>query len=330
MKKILTSLAILTIGGSAITPALSMINNTSSYSKGQSDNDNGNYKPYQAKDGWENYMSKNQGFINIIKSLAGLGAEYQYKGTDLGMETIDNDKNSDQPIGTLLMNGKIRTTVGSPSMASQHIIDNSEGPNPITVDYDSKTVTNTSTVSASFSSDLSTTFSTTEKVGFPFANASISTTLTFDVSVSSSTTSSVEQTITFDKFSTTVNSGDKVQVDYVVMQNLQVFNMILKAKLNLNNCKFNFTDNNGTNKSVAWAEVAKDKANNQNFANEISKSLSPSEIEKGIQPLFSVDKINDPTIPEESQFYDPNIVYIYLPLSFTIDGYSTLITQKKL
>ncbi len=330
MKKILSGLAILTITASTVSPILATINHSSSYSQGQSNiDDNGNYKSYQAKNDWENYMNRNQGFINIIKSIAGLGSEYQYQGTDFVMDTITT-KDSSQPIGTLLMNGKIKTTAGSPSMASQHIIDNSQGPNPITVNYDSKTITNTSTVSASFSVDVSRSITASAKVSFPFVNASVSTTLSFDIGMSSSTTSSVEQTVTFDKFATTVSAGDKVEVDYLVMQNLQVFNMVLKAKLNLDNCKFNFTNNSGSTKTIVWSDLAKNKINSQNFAYEISKTLTSSEIGKGIQPLLSVDKINDPTVPEESQLYDSNIVYIYLPLSFTIDGYSTLITQTKI
>ncbi len=290
MKKILSGLAILTLTGSIISPVLATINHSSSSSQEQSNIiDNENYKPYQAKDNWENYMTKNQGFINIIKNIAGLDSEYQYQGSDLVMDTIIT-KDSSQPIGTLLMNGKIKTTVGSPSMASQHIIDNSHGPNPITVNYDSKTVTNTSTVNASFSSDISRSITASAKVSFPFVNASVSTTLSFNIGMSNSTTSSVEQTVTFDKFATTINAGDKLEVDYLVMQNLEVFNMILKAKLNLQLSKFNCFNNSGIIKTITWSDLAKNKNNNQTFAQQISKSLDSFEIGKNMQPLLSVDK----------------------------------------
>jgi hypothetical protein len=324
MKKLLTILGILTIASSSAVPALAMIPQTN-LKEEFNNNDTGNYKAYQAKADWEKYMSKNKAFINIIKSVGGLSADYQYQGTDLQMETVKS-----QPIGTLLMNGKIHTTVGSPKIVSQHEIDNSQGPNPITVNYDSKTITSTSTISASFTTGIEASITNKEKVDVFFASASVETKLSFDFHVSSSTSSSVAETVTFDKFSTTVKAGDKVNVDYIVMQNLQVFNMVLKAKLNLNNCKFNFKNGSGNVKSVTWVDLAKNAANNQTFAAQISKSLSPSEIKKGLQPLLSVDKIYDPTIPEESQFYDPSIVNIYLPLSFTMDGYSTLITQSKL
>ncbi|WP_375318067.1 hypothetical protein [Spiroplasma endosymbiont of Virgichneumon dumeticola] len=77
-------------------------------------------------------------------------------------------------------------------MASQHIIDNSKGSNPITVDYDSKTVTNTATVSATFSESFSLSMSAEEKIGIPFDNADLSTTLSFNTSTSFSSAVSTE------------------------------------------------------------------------------------------------------------------------------------------
>ncbi|WP_375318068.1 hypothetical protein [Spiroplasma endosymbiont of Virgichneumon dumeticola] len=138
--------------------------------------------------------------------------------------------------------------------------------------------------------------------------------------------------MTFDKFSTTVKSGDKEEVDYVVMQNKQVFNMVLKTQLDISNCSFVFVNktNPQDTKLILWIDLANNEEVNQPFAKGISDSLNPSEIKTNVQPFLSVDKFNDPTIPVQSQFYNPNIMFIYLPLSFTVDGYSTLITQSKI
>lgn len=335
MKKILASFAVLTISGLVTNPIITTIYSSKLKQKNitNSNNDTNNYVPYQSQAAWENYLHKNKAFISFIKSLEGLNDDYIYQKSNIKLNTIKDTKtNNNQPIGTLLMNGKIQTTVGNPDMASQHIIDNSKGTNAITIDYDSKIVTTTATVSATFSESFSLSMTAEEKIGIPFDNASLSTTLSFNTSISFSSAVSTEEAVTFDKFSTTVKPGDKEEVDYVVMQNKQVFNMVLKAQLDINACNFVFVNKHDSQdiKLVSWNQLAKNEQINQPFAKAISDSLSPSEIKNNVQPFISVDKFNDPTIPVQSQFYNPNIMFIYLPLSFAVDGYSTLITQTKL
>ncbi|WP_342276664.1 hypothetical protein [Spiroplasma endosymbiont of Nebria brevicollis] len=224
MKKILTSLAILTMSGLVATPIITTVYGLKSNQKNATNNndtdDTNNYVPYQAQATWENYIHKNQAFIDFIKNIKRISDDYVYQKSNIKLNTIKDAKTStEQPIGTLLMNGKIQTTVGNPNMSSQHIIDNSKGSNAITVDYDSKTVTNTATVSATFTKSFSLSISVEEKIGIPFDNASLSTTLTFNTSESFSSAILTEETVTFDKFSTTVTPGDKEEIDYIVMQN---------------------------------------------------------------------------------------------------------------
>ncbi|WP_342276665.1 hypothetical protein [Spiroplasma endosymbiont of Nebria brevicollis] len=108
--------------------------------------------------------------------------------------------------------------------------------------------------------------------------------------------------------------------------------MVLKTQLDLNGCSFVFGNKNNPQDTelISWTELAKNEEVNQSFAKGISDSLNPSEIKTNVQPFLGVDKFNDPTIPAQAQFYNPNSMFIYLPLSFTVDGYSTLITQSKL
>lgn len=115
-----------------------------------------------------NYIHKNQAFIDFIKNIKGISEDYVYQKSNIKLNTIKDAKTStEQPIGTLLMNGKIQTTAGNPNMASQHIIDNSKGCNPLTIDYDSKTATNIATVSVTFSENFSLSMSAEEKIGIP-------------------------------------------------------------------------------------------------------------------------------------------------------------------
>lgn len=336
MKKLLASLAILTMSGSVVSPIITTIINNTKSNKNNSKNNNtyNTYVPCQAQTAWENYMKTNQEFINFIKHATNLGDDYVYQKSNIKLSMLKDDKGQDtsQPIGTLLMNGKIQTTSGSPTMASQHIIDNSQGSNPITVNYDSKTITDTTTISASISEGFSMSTTVKAELGIPFDNVDVSTTLSFNMDVSLSATSSVEENITFDKFSTTVKPGDIEEVDYIVMQNKQVFNMLLKTQLDIPNCSFEFVNKNDDKdiKTIAWTDLTKNIEINQLFSKSLSNSLSPSDITKNMQSFLSVDKVNDPTVPIDSQYYNPDVMFIYLPLSFTVDGTSTLITQSKI
>jgi hypothetical protein len=143
------------------------------------------------------------------------------------------------------------------------------------------------------------------------------------LATSLSTSKTVASTVTFDKFSTTVDTGKKAQVDYIVMQNINVFNMVLKAKSDF---IFYFNKKGSLNPvEIHLSQLNKSAQYRDLLAHYLYLENKHQGYDKGfveIEPLFN----SHDDIPS----YDLDSTYIFIPLTFTVEGYSTIIQQSKL
>lgn len=316
MKKILSLFSVITLGTTMATPILATLANNITHKNSANNNTDTSYKSYQPQSEWFEYVKTNKDLQNTILEIIGKEDQgYTFDKIDMVLDKVEN-----QPIGTLLMNGEIKTTSGSPIIVSKHIIDNCQGENPIKVSYDSNQIETSTTINASISTSLTVSTTAEAKMAIPFASASVKTTLEFNLSASLSTSKTVTSTVTFDKFSTDIAAGKITQVDYIVIQNINVFNMALKAKAD-----FVFHYRAGSKQlEIRLSQLSKYTLYREVLANYLYIKNEHKKYDKGFIEITSI--LNDPFLPT----YDLDSTYVFIPLTFTVDGYSTLIKQSKL
>lgn len=326
MKKLLNLLTAGILSTTVLTPVVGSFYNLSTTNRANSSTPN-NQLSYQDNVAFNNYIKNNTQLLTIIKQVGKISSDAVFSGTDFGLQSLSsitgNTADKDTPIGRLSMNGLPESTVGTPNMVSRSIVTNS-GKAPISISFPSKTVKTKTTVSVTNVKNWSLNIDSDTKISFLFVKEDLNINFSIDSHHEDSKTTITDQTLNFDSFSLTIPANDSEEVDYIVMQDKELFNMIFNCQIDLSNTFFDFTDSSGNKIQVKWSDLINSQYS-QLFCKLISSQVSYSPLfDKG---LIEIPKLEDPAVDPAQWSYNTNNISINWPLSFTMDGYSTYINE---